>query len=625
MCGIAGSTQAESSVLAAMAGRLAHRGPDSHGVWIDDNGRMGLAHTRLAIIDLSTGGAQPMHSPCGRWVITFNGEIYNYRDLRDRLEAAGESFQSNSDTEVLLRLLARQGLQALNQLAGMFAFAVWDRQNQELTLVRDRLGVKPLVWAQLADGGVAFASEIQALLVHSGIERGLDPQALSEYLACLYVPAPATMYKNIRKVPPGHWLTWRQGRIATGQWWKPHFGHGQDLGEQEAVELLMPHLERAVARRLVADVEVGCFLSGGIDSSVITALMAAERKKQGAPPPRTFTMTFAEAAYDERHAAKAVADHLGTRHQELPARANLVEYLPSMVRAFGEPFGNPTALLIHELSRSTRQHVTVALAGDGGDEVFGGYPRYKGGILAERLSRAVPKSLRQCVAKLAALIPESRSGRHAWRRAREFLSALALSEPDRYADWVEYFGPDDRQALLNLAALPVRPISELYQAQGLRNPLDAMQSVDLQSFLPGNLLSYGDAMSMAVALEIRLPLLDHDLVEAVAGLSAATRFAHGQKSVLKAVARRLLPAEFVDRPKLGFNPPMGLWLQQDLRPLVEGRLTAQTMQALGLEWKAVSQLLAEHRRGYRDHSLKVWALLVLDAWKSAADSDAANL
>ena len=624
MCGIAGSTQAERSVLAAMAGRLAHRGPDSHGIWIDDAGQVGLAHTRLAIIDLSPGGAQPMHSPCGRWVIAFNGEIYNYRQLREQLEAQGESFQSNSDTEVLLRLLAREGLDSLNKLAGMFAFALWDRQREELTLVRDRLGVKPLVWAQLADGGLAFASEIQALLLHSGFERSLDAQALSEYLACLYVPAPATMYQKIRKVPPGHWLVWCKGQVTTGQWWSPKFGQGRDVTENEAVEVLMPHLERAVSRRLVADVDVGCFLSGGIDSSVITALMAAERKKQGGPPPRTFTMTFAEAAYDERHAAKAVSDYLGTRHQELPARANLVEYLPSMVRAFGEPFGNPTALLIHELSRSTRQHVTVALAGDGGDEVFGGYPRYKGGILAERLSCAVPKPLRQCVAMLAGLIPESRSGRHGWRRAREFLSALALSQPDRYADWVEYFGPDDRRALLNLAALPARPIAELYKAQRLDDPLDAMQSVDLQSFLPGNLLAYGDAMSMAVALEIRLPLLDHDLIEAVAGLSPATRFASGQKSVLKAVARRLLPTEFVDRPKLGFNPPMGMWLQHELRPLVEERLTEQTTQDLGLEWKAVSQLLAEHRRGYRDHSLKVWALLVLDAWKSGSDCSAAN-
>jgi len=625
MCGIAGSTQADTNVLAAMAGRLAHRGPDGTGVWIDPNGKIGLAHTRLAIIDLSPGGAQPRHSPCGRWVLTFNGEIYNYQELRQHLEAQGEVFESNSDTEVLLRLLMREGLDSLPKLAGMFAFALWDNQNQSLTLVRDRLGVKPLIWGVLQDGGIAFASEIHALTFHSGIDLKRDEQALSQYLACLYVPAPRTLYRGLSKLQPGHWLTWKSGTITQGQWWCPRFGHGRDMTEDQAVEEVLPHLERAVSRRLVADVDVGCFLSGGIDSSVIAALMAAERRKNGAPPPKTFTMTFDEVAYDERVEARAVATHLGTQHQELPSGANLAAYLPQMVQHFGEPFGNPTALLIHELSRRTRDHVTVALAGDAGDEVFGGYPRYKGGILADRLSRLVPKPLRWTIAQMAGLIPESRSGRHGWRRAREFLSALALSQPDRYADWVEYFGPDDRKALLKLADLPTRPIADLYRAQSLTDPLDAMQSVDLLSFLPGNLLAYGDAMSMAVALEIRLPLLDHNVVEAVAALSPATRFAKGQKTVLKAVARRLLPSTIVDRPKLGFNPPMGLWLQKDLRPLVEDRLTVENVEKLGLDWMAVSKLLTEHRSGFRDHALKVWALLVLDAWASGSNGNATNL
>ena len=619
MCGIAGSTQADKDVLAAMAGRLAHRGPDGNGVWVDADGGMGLAHTRLAIIDLSAGGAQPMTSPCGRWIIAFNGEIYNYQDLRGQLEAAGEGFSSTSDTEVLLRLLMRDGLDCLPKLAGMFAFALWDRRTRSLTLVRDRLGVKPLVWGRLADGGIAFASEIAALRIHSGIDLSRDEEALSDYLACLYVPAPRTMYRGISKLLPGHWMTWSGGTVTGGQWWKPRFGQGRTMTEGEAVEHVLPSLRRAVSRRLVADVEVGCFLSGGIDSSVIAALMAEQRRNSGAPPPSTFTMTFDEAAYDERHAARAVADHLGTRHRELAAGADLAGYLPSMVKAFGEPFGNPTALLIHELSRHTRDHVTVALAGDGGDEIFGGYPRYQGGLLAETVSRWMPKPVRRILAQLAGLIPESRSGRHGWRRAREFLSALALSQPDRYAAWVEYFGPDERQALLKLAALPARPIAQLYRAEALADPLDAMQATDLQSFLPGNLLAYGDAMSMAVALEIRLPLLDHDVVEAVAELAPSTRFARGQKTVLKAVARTLMPAQFVDRPKLGFNPPMGLWLQRDLRPLVEERLTKSGVEDLGLDWGAVSRLLAEHRKGFRDHSLKVWSLLVLDAWSLTGD------
>jgi len=625
MCGIAGSTGADSTVLTAMARRLSHRGPDGTGVWTDPDSGVGLVHTRLAIIDLSPGGAQPMTSPCGRWAIAFNGEIYNYRELRQALEEKGESFVSRSDTEVLLRLLTTEGLECLDKLAGMFAFALWDRQAKTMTLVRDRLGVKPVVYAPLPGGGLAFASEINALRCHSGIDLSWDAEAMSQYLACLYVPAPLSMHKGIKKLPPGHWLVWKDGAISTGRWWRPGFGQGQEMTDDEAVEAVMPVLQRAVARRLVADVEVGCFLSGGIDSSVIAALMTRERRMQGLPAPKTFTMTFDEAAYDERHEARLIAGHLETEHRELPAQANLADYLPAMVTAFGEPFGNPTALLIRELSRQTRQHVTVALAGDGGDEVFGGYPRYKGGILADFVSAFTPRPLRWTAAKLAALIPDSQSGRHSRRRAREFLSALAMTQPDRYAHWVEYFGPDERKALLKLARLPRRPIADIYREQDLSDPLDAMQSTDLLSFLPGNLLAYGDAMSMSVALEVRLPLLDHDVIGTVAGISSKIRFAKGQKTVLKAVARRLLPPAIVDRPKLGFNPPMGLWLKRDLRTTVEERLTKQSMERLGLDWTAVSRLLAEQRQGYRDHSLKVWALLVLENWADSNPNPAAAL
>jgi asparagine synthase (glutamine-hydrolysing) len=611
MCGIAGTTSPDPAVLARMAERLAHRGPDGRGTWSQE---VGLVHTRLAVIDLSPGGAQPMASPCGRWVIAFNGEIYNYRELKAGLEAKGESFASASDTEVLLRLLARDGLACLSRLVGMFALALWDRERRELLLVRDRLGVKPLVWARLADGGIAFASEIDALRAHPGLDLGLDREALSQYLACLYVPAPRTLHTGIAKLEPGCWLRWRDGRVEHGRWWTPAVTGERALSLDEAVEELMPLLKQAVAARLVADVEVGCFLSGGIDSSVIAALMAAERKAQGAPPPRTFTMTFAEAAYDERHAAGAVARAIGSRHTELPARPQAAGLLDDMVRRFGEPFGNPTALLIHDLSRKAREHVTVALAGDGGDEVFAGYPRYQGGLLAERVAGWLPLPLRHAAALAARLIPESNRGRHAWRRAREFLTGLPLPAAERYGAWVEYFDPDERAALLDVDALPPRPVAALYRAAPSQHPLDAMQQADLLSFLPGNLLAYGDAMSMAVALEVRLPLIDHRLVEAVGRLSPALRFAAGKKTLLKAVARRLLPAEIVDRPKLGFNPPMGVWLKGELKDLVAERLTRDRMAAVGLDWGPVARLLEEHRRGRRDHALKVWALLVLDAW-----------
>lgn len=615
MCGIAGSTQADAERLASFATLLSHRGPDGHGQWLEEPGDMGLAHARLAVIDLTEGGAQPMVSSCGRWVLAFNGEIYNYRELRRELEGQGDSFRSDSDTEVLLALLRRHGEAAIAKLVGMFAFALWDRSERALLLARDRLGIKPLVWGRMVDGNLAFASEISALRAQPGLDWAMDPEALSEYLACLYVPAPRTIHRGIRKLPPGHVLTWRAGQVDIRPYWRPDYSGSRAVGVGEAVEELAPLVRKAVVDLMVSDVPLGCFLSGGIDSSVIAAFMAAEAKAQGAPPIRTFTMTFDVPAYDERAAAATVARHVGSNHHELPAGSDLANLLGDMVHRFGEPFGNPTALLIHDLSRKAREHVTVALVGDGGDEVFGGYPRYQGGLLAGRYRKAVPRWLREgVVAPLAGLIPESSGGRHTLRRAREFLTGASLPPEEMYAAWVEYFSPEERASLLHLPGLPSRPIADVYRECGSSDPLDAMQQTDLVSFLPGNLLSYGDAMSMRHGLELRLPLIDHRLVEAVGRIGGPVRFAQGKKTLLKAVARKVLPAEIVDRPKLGFNPPMGLWLKHDLKNLVAERLTEARMEKLGLSWPAVRALLDEQRRGVRDNALKVWSLLVLDAW-----------
>ncbi|OAN49172.1 asparagine synthetase B [Paramagnetospirillum marisnigri] len=614
MCGIAGTSAATPALLAGMLDRLSHRGPDGRGDFVCDRTGFGLAHARLAVIDLSEGGRQPMHSPCGRWVIAFNGEIYNHAELRAGLEARGHCFRSSSDTEVLLALLAEEGEAALGRLVGMFALALLDRQSGSVLLARDRVGIKPLVWAALPGGGLAFASEIRALSLVPGIDLSLDRAGLSEFLACLYVPAPRTMHAGIRKLPPGHLLRFTPGRSPEiACWWKPAFTGRRALSVEEGVEELMPALRAAVRSCMVADVPVGCFLSGGIDSSVIAALMAEER---GRDRVASFTMTFEEAAYDERDAARAVSAHVGTIHTELPASAGLVGGLDRMIEAFGEPFGNPTALLIGDLSHSARQHVTVALVGDGGDEVFAGYPRYHGGLLAAQWRR-IPALLRKGLIEPAARwLPESSSGNHTLRRIREFVAGAGLADAEMYASWVEYFSPAERQALLG-GALPPRPIAELYRATSRIDPLDAMQETDLLSFLPGNLMAYGDAMSMMHALELRLPLLDHRLIELVQDISAATRFAAGKKTLLKAAARRLLPADIVDRPKLGFNPPMGLWLRTELAGMVAERLTPSRMADLGLEWKAVEKLLAEHRAGRRDLSLPVWALLVLERWKSS--------
>ena len=573
---------------------------------------MGFAHTRLAILDLGPAAAQPMHSACGRYVLAYNGEIYNYRDLRADLEAAGVRVRSTGDTEVLLALLVRDGEAALERLVGMFAFALWDRQRQSLLLVRDRLGIKPLVHAPLDGGHLSFASEIGALACHPGVDLGVDAEAVSAFLACLYVPAPRTIHRGIRKLPPGHLLRWRRGRTTIERWWAPRVRGERAVALDEAVEEVLPLLRQSVAGRMIADVPVGCFLSGGVDSSVVAALMGEESRRANGPPVRTFTMTFDEPTHDERVAARRVATHLGTDHTELAASPRLAGLLEDHLQSFGEPFGNPTALLIHDLALKAREHVTVALVGDGGDEVFAGYPRYRGGLLAARYRRLPGWLRRGAIEPVARLIPDGVGG-PSRRRLRQFLEGASAPAAEAYARWVEYFSPEERQDLLG-GALPGRPIADLYAEAPSDHPLDAMQQTDLLSFLPGNLLAYGDAMSMRHSLELRLPLIDHRVVEAISRLSPGLRAGHGLKTLLRAVARRLLPANLVTGPKRGFNPPMAHWLRGDLAPLVADRLTPAGLNGIGLSWGPVKTLIDQHRRGFRDHGLKIWALLVLVTW-----------
>ncbi|MDA0674970.1 MAG: asparagine synthase (glutamine-hydrolyzing) [Proteobacteria bacterium] len=619
MCGIAGSTRCDLATLRAMGARLAHRGPDGNGVWravSDEQTGPGLVHARLAIIDLSPGGAQPMASQDGRYVIVYNGEVFNYRTLKDDLEAAGERFSSQSDTEVLLRLLMREGVEGLARVNGMFALALWDHVTGTLLLARDRLGIKPLVYAPLAGGALAFASEIGALAPHPGIDRSIDRQALSEYLACLYVPAPRTIQAGVRKLEPGHVLQWQDGTFSTRSYWSPVMHGDRRLGREEAVEEILPLLRRAVGECMVADVPVGCFLSGGIDSSVIAALMAEHARDSGASPVRTFTMAFDESAYDERSAAQSVALHIGSQHTELRATAEFADRADHALAAFGEPFGNPTALLIDALAKAARPHVAVALVGDGGDEVFAGYPRYQGGRWAGHY-RKIPRFMRRnVIAPAVGLLAESRTGHHWRRRLREFVAGAELPAGAMYASWVEYFTPEERRRLLDCEAEPVRPIARLYAEASSEDVLDAMQETDLRSFLPGNLLAYGDAMSMAHALELRLPMLDYRLIEAVGRLTADVRLSGGAKGLLRAVANRLLPRSITERPKLGFNPPLGVWLAGPVGRTVEETLTPQSVAAAGLAWQPVQALMNEHRAQRRDVALKIWAIYMLVRWRA---------
>jgi len=601
-----------------MTAALAHRGPDGEG-YFHAPGPEGasLGHRRLAVIDLS-GGRQPMTSADGRWTIVFNGEIYNFRELRNELESSGTAFRTRSDTEVLLESWARWGVDSLERLHGMFAFALWDGRDRALWLVRDRLGIKPLYYS-ITTGRLLFGSEIKALLAHPAVSRSLRPSAVDDFLAYLYVPAPQTIFEAVEELPPAHWLRYANGAAEICRYWQ---ARPLPAGEEKeaSAEQLLALLEESVRLRLVSDVPLGAFLSGGLDSSSIVALAARAQHQ----PVRTFSLGFGagEEHYTELEFARLVSSRYSTLHRELTIRPDCAELLPRMVALFDEPFGNPTALLLHALSQETRNHVTVALAGDGGDELFLGYPRYLGARL-HRAWNGVPSPLRRVAAHLAARIPEGANGHPSRRRAREFFSGGTGSWQSAYIEWVSYFtpamraelyAPEFRSAVGDHSA--ERFLEQRFAEVGGCDPLGQACYVDLHSFLPHNVLQYGDRMSMAHALELRVPFTDHRLVEFALALPAWQKLRGREtKHLLRVAMRSLLPGQTLNRAKLGLNPPLGRWLAAELAPLVDRYLSPDAVRRRG--WfrpEVVARLRAEFSSGRRDFSLHLWGLLVLEEW-----------
>jgi asparagine synthase (glutamine-hydrolysing) len=604
-----------------MAELLRHRGPDEGGEAVfdvRDGSSVVLAHRRLSIIDLP-GGHQPQTSEDGTINVIFNGEIYNFRELRADLERAGHRFATRSDTEVLVHLYEEHGDDFVHLLRGMFAFALWDARHERLLLARDRLGVKPLYWAR-PDGDIslAWSSELKALLRVPGVSSDLDLESVASYLAYLYVPHPRTIVTGAQKLSPGHLLVWQGGRAEVSRYWEPPAESAPvEPGEEERLWQL---IEDAVGARLVADVDVGAFLSGGIDSSTIVAAATA----RSSAPPDTFTVVFPEQrSYDESADAREVSRAFRTAHHEFTGSVDAAALLPEIVRHFDEPFGNPTSLLVYELSRLTRQHVKVALAGDGADELFAGYPRFRG-IAAAARYRRVPRPVRAAAAAGARLLPESTEGRHSLRRAREFALAPLEHLDDAYLSWITYFDPARRAALFTDAAnerlrespAPERFLEGLFDRAPKGDLVNRLSYVELQSFLPCNTLEYGDKMSMAHGLEVRSPFTDHRLVEHVLPLPGSLKLRGGRsKAILRRAVAGHLPARPVAKRKLGFNPPMGVWLRHGLAPLVDDYLGREQVEARGLfRPEAVESLLSDLRGGRRDVSLHVWSLIVLEQW-----------
>jgi asparagine synthase (glutamine-hydrolysing) len=561
----------------------------------------------------------------GSNTVVFNGEIYNFLELRRVLEEDGFAFSSNCDTEAILMAYARWGADCIQRLHGSFAFALWDGEKKELLLARDRLGKKPLYFRY--DGqSFAFGSEIKAILATLGGTPEIDYEALNDYLTYLYIPYPKTMFKGIRQLPPGSWMRIRVREsgldMQTGKYWDPMEARSQPMSYRDRCSHLQDLVAESVRSRLVSDVPLGVLLSGGMDSSTITAMMA----RASTEPVRSFSIGFPQnKTYDEIPFARNVANRFGCSHEVLQAEAGCSGHLAKVIWHFDQPFGNPTAVLTYILSALTKKSVTVALAGDGGDELFGGYPRYLGAYMSN-VPRAMPGFIRNRLFPwLGNAISDDSNGRHQFRRLREFLEDAGMPLIEMYLRWIGYFSPEEKAALYTgemrdrvAGHDPGDFLRGLYaESEGLE-PLNRLAYVDIKSFLCCNVLEYGDRMSMAHALELRAPFTDHRLAEFSLRLPFDLKFRFGEsKWLLKQAMKPFLPPEVLNKRKLGFNPPVGAWLNGELRNLPQVLLSPARVGARGLfRPEAISSMLEDHASQRRDFSLKIWALMMLEIWFS---------
>lgn len=609
MCGIAGLAGMYSerrAVLERISADLVHRGPDESGVYDDD--QVTLAIRRLSIIDVADGH-QPYRNERNTVHVVFNGEIYGFAKLRGRLERAGHRFASDTDGEVIAHAYEEYGADFVSQLDGMFAFALWDQEAQRLIMARDRLGKKPLFVAHHPDGTLSFASELGSLLLDQRVARQVDPDALAEYLQLGYIPSPRTILRGVRKLAPGTMLTWDpSGRVEHRRYWALRFEPKHRLSYDDAIDEFEQRALTAVRERLVSDVPLGLFLSGGIDSSYILALMIAA----GATDVRSFAIGFPDSRYDERGHAAAVARALGSDHHEAVVEpTDLVEMLPALVHHYGEPFADPSMVPTFYLARWARQQITVALTGEGGDELFGGYYRHQAARLAgyaDHLPSAVRTLAGDGAARLGSEAAHPMSARHKLYR---FLRAIELEPGERYAEWTAVLSPQERASLSS--GLPrVAPADPPGYA---RTTLDRALAVDLARSLPDQLLFKMDIATMANSLEARAPLLDFRLVEWAAALPTSFKQRRtSRKRLISDALARHVPRELFKRPKMGFTAPIPAWLRGDLYELMTDTLLGAASRGRGIvDPAAVERLISEHRAGI-DHTRGLWSLLMLELW-----------
>ena len=623
MCGICGkiyfdsARQVDGAVISSMSSVLQHRGPDDHGVYVA--GPVGLGHQRLSIIDTSTAGHQPMSNEDGSIWIVFNGEIYNFAELRRDLEKQGHRFTSHTDTETIIHLYEEEDTRCLHKLRGMFAFAIWDRRKQRLFIARDRVGKKPLVYT-ISDGALIFASEIKALLKDPSIATQVDCEALHHYLTYQYVPGPWTMFQGMYKLPPAHYLTVERGKITTKPYWYLSFATKvQHPHINDYTENFMEVFTEAVKIRLRSDVPLGAFLSGGLDSSATVAVMSQLANR----PVKTFSIGFDEPEYNETNYAALVAKKFHTEHTEFIVRPDALSILPKLVWHYNEPFADSSAIPTYYVSKLTREHVTVALNGDGGDESFAGYERYIADKLAGYYEK-IPFFLREkFIKKSLSLLPHQEDRRSFLRRLKRFVQGIADKAERRYVRWVCAFDNEMKQDLYtpafseSMASIDsVDLVVNRYAQSDASNFLDKTLFVDVMSYLPDDLLVKVDIASMANSLEARSPFLDHKLMEFAASLPPELKLKGLQsKYLLKKAFSSLLPREILNRKKMGFGVPIDRWLRNELKDFTyDIMLENRTIQRGLFRREAVQLLIDEHMAKHADHSYRIWTLLFLELW-----------
>lgn len=624
MCGLAGfmrgpttpDREAHKDWLEAMGEAIRHRGPDAGATWLDEP--IGLVHRRLSILDLSDAGTQPMVSASGRHVIVFNGEIYNFQTIRQELQGQGVPFRTGTDTEVLLELYEREGADCLEQLNGMFAFAIWDRQSKSLFLARDRLGKKPLYYYQ-RDNEFAFASEIKALHPLPFVDATLRADALKDFFFYQYVPDPKSIYESVHKLPPGHWLKLADGRITIKAYWDLTFRNQSSADENELQDALRQQLQEAVERRLVSDVPLGAFLSGGVDSSAVVDLMAGASDR----PVTTCAIGFDSEKYDEVQYARRVAEQFGTDHHEFTVREQVADSLPAISSYFDEPFADPSFVPTYFVSRLARQQVTVALAGDGGDENFAGYGKYAIDARENQLRGLFPELVRQRLfpglGALAGKIPHGLG-----RRARSLLTSLAQDpatafyQSNRFCDpavWNRIITPELQRATAGYD--PADITRAHYHNADAEDHLSRILYADFKTYLPGDILVKVDRMSMANSLETRAPMLDYRFVEFAASVPSSYKL-HGseKKYLLKKAFEGRLPHDILYRKKMGFSVPLAQWLRNEIRSLAEPLLTGeQSPLARFFRMDVVAELWQTHLAGQDRYTQELWTLLALALWQ----------